>query len=61
MSCAADGGGPAAPRTRPPAADPWRLELPAGSYNVSAKFPNGEYPNRNGKQLIYPPYTECEI
>lgn len=46
----------------PACADSWKIEVPAGSYDVAAQFQNGQYPARSVPgQIIWPPFTPCRL
>lgn len=51
------------PRRRlPPKAEPWPLELPAGTYDLAAQFIGSAYPARTvSQQVISPPFTRCTL
>ena len=51
-----------APLNRPPAPDPWMLELEVDQYDIRAHFPGGQYPNDALlAQLLAPPAAEYPL
>ncbi len=47
---------------REPAADPWQIEVEAGTYDLKAEFDGGEFrPIEHFEEWVMPPYFEREL